>query len=260
MNRDAYWAAQAKLYAQQAPVASGTGGSLSCKGGVFAIGKEQLGTRLVAVVLDNVWLNTYFDTKWEDGKPTSPRCYAYGRQQSDMVPHESMRNHMEYFYPQTLDRATGQIGACSTCKWNEYGTGNTGRGKACQNREKLVVIPAGRFVQKGYSYDLELERSTKWFQEQPSVNFSLPVTSVAGWRKYVQSVAATTGRPPFAVITVMECAPHPKWQTEVKFTMVEAIPQELEEVIIARHMEARGRIIDPFSPPEEQPPTNADVR
>lgn len=256
VNYDEQWAAFAKQFATQVPTTGG-GKTLSIKGGVFTQGDEQLGTMLCAIILDSVAVNTYYEGEYVDGAKSIPKCYSYGFPPEEMYPHvDSMKLHMDHFYPQTLDPVTGQVGPCSKCKWNEYGTASRGKGKACQNRDRLALIPAGIFVQQrgGFGYDLRLFDDPNHFATTDLNKINLPVTSVRNYREYANRVIKDTGRPPWGVISVIELAPHPKFQVEVKFHLNEVVPGHLFPVIRDRYLKAHEGMIEPFSPPQQDEP------
>lgn len=248
---DEKWAAMAKEFVTQVPQAM-TADRLSTKGGVFSLDGAVLGTRLVAIILDSIAVNTYYSGTYQEGGKDAPRCYAYGRPPEEMHPHlESMSLHREYFRPQNMNPATGEIGGCVTCPMNVFGTDpKGGRGKACQNRQTLALLPAGKFVQQGYSVNLELFDDPNWFRDADIVKASLPPTALADYGEYVRKVAASCGRPPFGVITVIELQPHQKNQVQWVFTMVETIPNHLFDTVIGRHTQARDTMVEPFSPPK----------
>jgi len=248
------WAALATQFKTQVPVTAGDKG-ISCKGGVFSLGEEQIGTLMCAVILDSIAINTYYEGEWVDGQKSTPKCYAYGRPPEEMKPHvESMQLHPDIFYPQTLNPVTGEVGACASCRWNQYGTASRGAGKACQNRDRLALLPAGMFVQQrgGFGQELKLFDDPAHFATTPVHKFSLPVTSVKNWREFANKVISTTGRPPFGVIAVIEAAPHPKFQTEIKFHLQELVPDHLFQTITQRYGEVSSKMVEPFSPVKEE--------
>jgi len=256
-NYDAEWAAYAQQFATQVPVTT-AGKSLSIKGGVFSQGDQQLGTMLCAIILDSVALNKYYEGDYVEGAKSTPKCYAYGFPPEEMKPHvESMQLHMDTFYPQTLNPATGEIGPCSKCKWNEFGSASRGQGKACKNVDRLALIPAGMFVQQrgGFGYDLKLFTDPQHFATTELNKMDLPVTSVVNYRKFANNCIKETQRPPWGVIAVIELAPHPKFQTEVKFHIQELVDPALFPIIRDRHQAAHAGMIEPFSPPRDEAPT-----
>lgn len=259
-NYDEDWLAYAKSFQTQVPVTSHSGKRISLKGGMFATGpnpEDVIGTRLCAVIIDSVAINTYYEGAWEDGQKSVPKCYAYGFPPEEMRPHvESMKLHMDTFYPQTLNPATGEVGPCSGCKWNQFGTAQKGKGKACQNRDRLALIPAGQFLQRkgSYGYDLQLFDDPSWFSSAEIHKLDLPVLSVKPFREYSNKVIQTTGRPPWGVRTVITIEPRQEGAFTLSFHMEELVPQDLFLTIRDRYIAAHETMIEPFSPPREPGP------
>lgn len=245
VNYEQRMLADAAAYAEQEPLGSGT--FISTRGGVLTFGEEQLpGNQLCAVVLDAVWENTYYRERWSEDNPQAPTCYAFGRNDGEMAPHPSMQADPEYFTPESAQ--------CNGCAHNVWGSADQGRGKACQNRRRLALLPAGIFKPKRGSrdFDLELFTDPRHFQQADIAMLKLPTTSTKEWAKYVQGVAANTNRPPYGVITHIFLEPHPKHQFHVKFEQLDTLPDDLAQVIIARHEEAKANIITPYTRPQER--------
>jgi hypothetical protein len=240
------WAQQAEKYAAQEQLQGGT--FLSTRGGVLKFGDEEMpGNQACVIVLDCVHENTLYTERFDDDKRASPICYAFGRDSDEMAPHPSMAQHPEYFVAQNA--------TCSGCPANAWGSADTGRGKACQNRRRLALIPAGYYEPRRGSrdFDLHLFQDEKDFQTADVAFLRLPVTSVENWSRYVQQVAATKHRPPHGVLTRVFLEPDPKKQYKVCFEMVEDIPDELAELVIGRNEEAQRVVIQGYSPPDATP-------
>jgi hypothetical protein len=253
VNYDEAWAKQAQAAAEQVPPSTGT--FISTRSGILSFGDEVLpGNQACVIILDMVREHTYYAEKFSEDNPQAPVCYAFGRAGEEMAPHHSMQADVAYFQPQS--------DTCQGCKHNEWGSANTGRGKACQNRERLALIPAGYYMPKKGSrdFDLELFTDPKHFQTADTAFIKLPVTSVAGWWKYVSQLASQTHRPPHGVVTRMFLEQHPKWQYQVHFEQIEEVPNELASIVMARHEEALKTPIAGYSPPKEQEPTQSGLR
>lgn len=228
-----------------------SGDILSIKGGMFSLGEDSLGDQLCVVVLNSVWENTYFEGKYEEGKPQAPTCYAYGRAADEMAPHPSMAEHPEQFIPQHNE--------CTGCPKNEWGSAATGRGKACQNRERLALIPAGEYTKRPKSRDFDLDLydgatpdGKAHFRDADALVLKLPVTSVGNWNEYVRKLAAM-GQPVFGVATRMFIEPHKKFQYEVKFEMIDVISDESYDTLSQRNEALSGDVMaQPYSPPKEE--------
>ena len=172
-----------------------------------------------------------------------------------MQPHPNVDGD-EYF-----DR---QNDVCKGCKWNEWGSaqvikdeydvGRGGRGKACQNRMRLMLIPAGIYVPKPGvrgSFDLEMFEDPAEYESSEMLALKLPVTSVKEYGNYLKSVQRDYQRPPYGVITNIYIEHGGSNQYTVKFETVDAFPDEWFPLIQKRHEEARDAIINPYTAPSE---------
>lgn len=242
---DEEWAKRAQAAVSEEPPAGGT--FLSARGGILSFGEEEMpGNQACVIVLDAVREHTFYADKFDEDNPQSPICYAFGRGGEEMGPHPSMQADLNYFAPQSDD--------CAKCKWNEWGSADKGRGKACQNRRRLALIPAGYYNPKRGSKDcdLELYSDPKHFQTADIAFIKLPVMSVKNWSKYVTQLSSSVRRPPHGVITRLFLEPDPKSQYRVHFEMIEEIPDDLAQIIMRRHEEASSQLITGYSPPEER--------
>src|SRR6202012_2084920 len=155
-----------------------SGSFFSVKGGILSFnGNTFPDNTVAAVVIDFVLENVYYEGKFDPETPTNPKCFAFGREDADMAPHEV-----------STENGDAQNDVCKGCQWNEWGSAETGRGKACKNRRRLALIPAGAFNSKTNQltpYDAdEFETATMGF-------LALPVTSVKAFSGYVKQLGAS---------------------------------------------------------------------
>lgn len=245
VNYDAQWAKMADEWSSADPVAS-SGEFLSTRGGVLSIGDQQLpGNQVCVIIVDSVRENTYFPDKFNPDNITSPVCYAFGRSEEDMAPHESMQADLDYFQPQAE--------SCAVCPRNEKGTADVGFRKECQNRRRLTLLPAGVYVPKRGSrdFDLELFDDPDHFRTADFAYLKLPVMSVRHFQEYVAQLRVSLHKPPPAVITRIWLENHVKYQYVVRFEVVEEVPAELASVLMARSQEAASAQITGYRPPQE---------
>lgn len=223
------------------------GMTFSIKGGILSLGDEQMpGNQVCCVIIDSYRANSFYKNKWTPDVIESPTCYAFGRGGDDMAPHESMADHPDYFEPQHEQ--------CQGCPKNEFGSADTGRGKACQNRIRLTLIPAGEYRPKKGSRDLDLDliADPKDFSSTDAIFLSLPPTSVRAYSMYVSNLAAQHHLPPSAVITVIHVEPDAKNQVAVTFEMLEVLPDDLM-VIADQRSDAAGALpFKGYTPPEDK--------
>ncbi len=236
--------ADAAQYAEQEPL--GGGRFVSTKGGMFVYGDEKPSDQYCVIVLHSVYENTFYREKWTEDNPAAPSCYAFGDLPTDMGPHPSMQNDMEYFYPEHSQ--------CTGCPQNVFGTADTGKGKACQNRRRLAFIPAGVYTPRPRSkdFDLDLYTEPSHFETADIAMVKVSPTSTKNWAAYVQAVKAQFNYPPYAVITRMYLEKHVKNQFALKFDLIDKIPDDLAAIIIARHEEAAANIVTPYTRPQER--------
>jgi hypothetical protein len=242
---DAKWAEMAQRSASEEQLTGGT--FLSIKGGVLKFGDELLpGNQACVIILDSVFENTYYGARYTEGNRLPPICYAFGRGGDEMAPHTSMQSDLSYFKPQSAD--------CANCAHNEWGSNDTGRGKACQNRRRLALLPAGYYSPKRGSrdFDLEIFDDPAHFKSADIAFFKVPVTSTKDWAKYVNQVAQQMQRPPMGVITRLSVEPHDKHQVSVHFEPLEPLPDALAPIIMARAVEAEKALMQGYRPPSEE--------
>lgn len=246
VNYDKQWADQAAQYAEQEKIVGGS--FISTRGGVLAVGEEIMpGNQMAVIVLDFIMENTFYGSKFDPDNRMPPLCYAFGRSAEKMAPHESMQVDPEYFQPQAND--------CLSCRHNAWGSADKGRGKACQNRRRLALIPAGYYEAKRGSRDTELHLfdDPKHFQQADIAYLKLPVTSVTPWSKYVNQLAANFNRPPHGVVSRIWIEPDPKTQYKLCFEMIEEVPDELAAAVMQRHDQAMRQVVQGYQVPAEQP-------
>lgn len=86
----------------------------------------NLGNEIQVIVVDFVSRNNFYSVPYNRENPTPPDCYAIGRVIADMAPEN--------------DSPSPQHDNCRTCPLNQFGSGNNGKSKACQNRRLLAVL------------------------------------------------------------------------------------------------------------------------
>jgi hypothetical protein len=229
------------------------GGSfLSTKGGVLSFQDEPLpGNQMAVIILDVVRERTFYADKYVVGAENNlpPVCYAFARTQEEidnMAPHPSMQTALDYFVPQHEE--------CATCPNNQWGSSDTGRGKACGERRRVAILPAGYYLPKRGSrdFDLHLFDDPAHYASADIAFLKLPVMSVKDYAKYATHLNSAHNRPPFGVISRVWLEPDPKSQFRVKFEVLELLPPELFETVYARHEEAKAGIIFGYPPPSAE--------
>ena len=245
-NYDDQLAKSAQAYVDEQPARGGN--FLSIRAGKLSLGDEEFpGNQAAVVILDRVFENLFYSTRFNPDIIAPPICYAFGRGKDhlrEMAPYPGMQID-PYFVPQSNN--------CAACPQNVMGTSETGRGKACKNSERIAVIPAGYYGTAKNSRELELHLfdDPVHFEQCDMAFLKVPVTST----RYIDEYIRQLGRdslPPYAMITRLWVEPDPKYQVQVRFEPIERAPQALIPALIRRNAEAVESIIRPYQAPQEQ--------
>lgn len=226
---------------------SGGGQFFSIQGGQLTWQDNPMpGNEMAVVILDHIFENTFYEDAYDPDNPAPPSCFAFGRNDKEMEPHIIVRE------------ADNQMAdACDGCEMNEWGSADTGRGKACKTTRRLAMIPAGNFDKNG---DFEMIDDPEFYAKAQIGYMKLPVTSINGFASFVKQVAGTLKRPPFGIFTRVYVQPDPKTQYKVFFEPLDSIPDELASVIMERNEEAKTVIDFPYQLPDEEEPAPRKAR
>ena len=123
---------QAELDRQAAAAASmrTTGSYISFKNAQLKVDGQPVPNNTADVrVLSAIGERSYYANAYDADQVQVPTCYAL----------DSDSPHPEASDPQSED--------CASCKWNKWGTstdarGNPGKGKACREGARVIVVPA----------------------------------------------------------------------------------------------------------------------
>jgi hypothetical protein len=211
--------------------ASAAGGTFfSFRGGVMTYQDAPLpDNEMAVVILDHVMENVWYEGAFDPDNPSNPSCFAFGRVEPDLVPHQVV-----------VEAGLNPAHGCHGCPMNEWGSANTGRGKACRNTRRLALIPAGTITKGQFTLFDD-------FESAPIGYMKLPLTSVKGYASFVTQLAGALRRPPYGVVTRVRVVPDPKTQFRVLFEPIMALPDEAMEVICKRHDEAVAAIEFPYA-------------
>ena len=189
--------------AKQAEIAAGmeasAGGGqfFSTRGGQLSWQDAPLpGNEMAVIILDHIFETVYYEGRYDPDTPQSPTAFAFGRDQDELRWHEN--SDPEF---------AGQL--CSESEVCEWGSADTGRGKAARETRRLAMVPAGQFDRNG---DLELFEDPEHYATTTIGFMKLPVTSVKGFANFVKQVAGALKRPPFGIVARVAVVPDAKTQ------------------------------------------------
>lgn len=186
------------------------------------------------IVLDGIKENAFYTVAYDPDNPSSPDCFAFGYDENKMQPHEKAVDPQADF--------------CADCPHNQFGSAETGRGKACRNNRRLALIPAGEFDRDG---DFTLYEDPDHYKRASIGFLKVPPTSVKGYAGFVRQVAGTLKRPAWAIATHVRIVPDPKSQFKIVFEPLQELPNDLLDVVHERVEEAVSTIDFPYLPMEE---------
>ncbi len=221
---------------------STAGGELSLNDDVFP------GNRMLAIILDAVHMNVFYTNAYSKKATTPPTCFAIGRGQKDMGPSEEL-DDSDYFEPQDYE--------CRSCSKFIFGTSDTGKGKACKEKRRLIVVPAGYFKAVGSgrnaSFEEVLYTDEDHFRKTDMAILDVPVTSVKKFAKYVLDLGRKYELPPLGVITEIWTEPDAASSFSVNFDVVgtveEHLGQDFLEILFNRCDEAEDIAFEGFKEP-----------
>lgn len=200
----------------------GTGAMLTFdKGRMKFKGADVPDNKVEAIILDAMLENAFYIGKYDRNNPQPPACYAMGYDADEMAPDKDKV-------------AEAQADSCGECEHNEFGTAETGRGKACKNTRKLAMIPAGAKLTPEFIKEAELAFCR------------LPVTSGKNWGNHVRTIATQLNRPIFGVVTEITVIDDDKDQFKVVFKPLRELPESLMPALIARVKQAEKEVATPY--------------
>lgn len=220
-------AAEAKAAAMlERPV----GGAISLRAGQISWqGTPVANNRLRCVVLDVIFENRWYNKPFNPEQPANPACFAMARDEEELAPHEDSE-----------EKQGGPDGKCFGCPKNAWGSDpRGGRGKACSQVRRLVLIPATAVESDESTLDAE------------TAIMKLPVTSTRYWAGYITQLAGLDARPVWSVITEIYTEPHPKHQFHVYFNKVGYVPDDRLEALRQKIKASESLLLAPYARSEQ---------
>lgn len=157
---------------------------ISTKGKLFTLpgGRNSPGPMSV-IVLDWVAVNMVYKGGYNPNVRQPPLCWAIGKNLDELMPSEAVKE------PQGTD--------CTSCPKNAWGSGQGGKGKACKNQRRLLIVPP------------DFTPST-----DPMSLYVSP-TGLKSWNAFVKRLASEQGKLPVQVITKVSFDPQQAYPTLV---------------------------------------------
>lgn len=202
----------------------GVGNWIGIRGNEFKLNGEDLGDLLTVVIVADAYEHAYYDSAFNKDDPLPPACFALAEMEDDLGLHDSSPA------PQC------DTGMCADCEWNEFGSSDTGRGKACKNSRRLALLAV--------ETDEDGNPTGVAFGEMPHLR--IPPTSLGNYRGYIKRSNKVTRRPAWAYVTEIGFDPDAEYET-LTFRLVAPIdnPEEINQIdeLRAGALEA---LLEPF--------------
>lgn len=198
-----------ELAALKSRIAAPTGDKIKISNKQFKLPSGDILDFLDIVIVDFVYYNTYYEGAFDPNNIVPPNCFALAVEPKGMAPSDNSPDK--------------QCETCSGCWANEFGS--SGKGKACQNRVLMACLP------------------TDATEDTPFVILDISPTAVKGFGSYVTSVARSLQRPPYGVVTHIECNPATKHDVAVFSDPQLVEDEDFITMIRSRREEARERLL-----------------
>jgi hypothetical protein len=213
-------------------------GRIGLKSGVMTYaGQPVAGNKMEAIVLCASFRNVWYAGRYDPNNIVNPNCFALSMSDKDMQPHGNVRKPAN--------------GTCAGCPNDEWGSDpNGGRGKACKQTRRLVLLP-------GHA----MEQGPDALRSAEMAIMDLPVTSVKNYSSFVNTLTASANVPTYAAVAEISVAPDAKTQFKVNFRPMRVVPSmEHLSAIKARLDSAQQLALEPYADtadeddaPPEQP-------
>jgi len=217
--------------AQERPAVS----KASLRSGIITINGQSMQS-VECVILFAAHIRMFYSSAFDSDNIRNPDCFSIGGSEEEMDngPHENA------FAPPAE--------SCATCPKNAWKSdvrsdGKVGKGKACKERRRLVLLSSQALGKVDDVKSAEL------------VLMDIPVTSSKNYGNFVNVVNATVGVPPWAVISNISTKPNPKTQFQVDFTPLR-VPNDPAIIAALRERVPQAREIA-LTPYDETSPGNA---
>ena len=196
--------------------------TIGLKSGVMTYqGQPVPDNRLVCIIVASAHENRWYeDPDFDPNNFKKPGCFALSLDGKDMAPHPNS--------------SKPQAPTCAVCPKMKGGSSpKGGRGKACKEIRRLVLIPG---------HDL----SPSAIGQAECARLTVSVTNVKHWSNFVNKLAAQYKRPPWAVVTTITVRPDPKSQFRIGFEDTDVVPQELLSTIYDRLDAMNQNVLIPY--------------
>ena len=230
---EAKFAEASRRAASAEAAAAGTSNKLTVQGSTLYYNDQPVpGNKLRVVIFKFAFENAFYTQAYDADNPVAPACFALAdgdepNAEKSLAPHEKSND------PQSP--------SCDTCPHNKWGSADVGRGKACKNVRRLLLIT---------------EDGLKNIGEATIASLKLSPTNVKNWAAFVVKLDGVVHRPPMAVVTEISVTADKKNQYIMEFKWIRNINSDAEldelEALGTTHVKELLRPYEGSSVPEDE--------
>lgn len=201
---------------------------LSTAQGILRYGGEPVvQNSMDVVILYASYRNVWYSGAYNRENIKNPDCFSLSETDEGMVPD-----------PVVVNPPNPTCMGCPKNAWRSdvKSDGSIGKGKACKESRRMVMMPAAA----------ALEGGVLGVQSAELAILDLPVTSAKNYGAFVNAVAATAGVPPYAAIANIKVQPS-KNQFEVVITPLRVVPSvDVIRALKLRVEDAKRIALEPY--------------
>lgn len=192
---------------------------ISHKGGKLNIdGRAVANNALQMAIVDYCSAKAYYEDEYDDSQAAVPVCYAFGRDEKTMAPHENSPNK--------------QAESCAKCPHAEFGSADRGRGKRCKDERRVLAFVG--------------TNDPESLQKAEMRQLNVPPGSLKNWGKYLNAIkdVTATGN----VRTVMtEVSTEPlKGAYALTFKATDKLAPDFIQAVLSRRQSAEAILFTPY--------------
>jgi hypothetical protein len=208
---------------------------ISLKSGVMSYGNQAIpGNQLDCVVIAGVFKNVYYSSRYDANNIVNPNCFALSEEEDELEAHANVPDDNVPEDDPKVPRETPR--ACRGCSMNAWSSDpNGGRGKACKETRRLLLLP------------LDALDSVANIKKAELAILDVPVTSVKNYGNFVNALATTINRPMWSVVTKVSVTPNARTQFQINFEPMSAVADaEILHAIKLRREDALRIALVPY--------------
>jgi hypothetical protein len=181
-------------------------------------GKAVKDNKLPHVIADFVFLKEFYTEAYDPDVKATPVCYAMGRDDKNMVPHEAAPDK--------------QAERCTGCPHNAFGTAEKGKGKRCKDVRRVLAAVAAP----------DSDLGTGEFR-----TYTIPPGSLKAWGQYLSKIPDIEPRYKNVRAVLTEMAPQDEEAGySLTFRALERISREQVAQLQKRAAEMEPMLFAPY--------------